>query len=289
MTEAVFLDYDQERLDALLDVRRRVPDHEAYVERFEARSADVGSGPGARIDLRYGSHERERLDLFLPPAATGPVPVNVFFHGGYWRSGDKERYSYIAEAFTPAGAACAVIEYALVPTVSLDELIRQCRAALAHIYREAGSLGVDATRIHISGHSAGGQIVGMLMADGWQQPLGLPAEVVRSGCGISGLYDMQPIRLSYLNATLGLDHDTARRNSPSLLRPATSAPLILAVGALEGDEFLRQSAIMEAAWAGDVAITPMILNGGHHYSAVEALGDPDSELARAVLAQMHLA
>ena len=97
---------------------------------------------------------------------------------------------------------------------------------------------------------------------------------------------MEPIRLSYLNDTLGLDANAARQNSPCLLRPATAAPLILAVGAREGEEFLRQTTVMEHAWGKDVPIKPLILAGHHHYSAVEALGDPQSELAAAIIAQM---
>jgi arylformamidase len=281
--------YGRERLDNLLDPRHRAPDFEEYVSRFETRSAEYRRRPGAALlDLAYGNHPRERLDVFAPPKASASLPVNVFYHGGYWRSSSKERYSFVAETFTSAGAACVVPEYALVPDVPFDELIRQCRAALAYLYEHASELDLDPGRIHVSGHSAGGEIVGMLMSEGWQQPLGLPYDVVRGGCGISGLYDMEPIRLSYLNDTLGLDRETARRNSPSLLRPASTGHLILAVGSLEGEEFLRQNALMKGAWGGAVEITPMIMEGAQHYSAVEALGDPESALAHAVLAQMGL-
>jgi arylformamidase len=281
--------YGRKRLDNLLDPRNRAADHAEYVDRFVARSAEARTRPGATLDVAYGDHPRERLDVFVPPGALAPVPVNVFFHGGYWRSSEKERYSFLAEMFNSAGAACVTAEYALVPDVSFDELIRQCRAALAYVCDHAAELGLDPRRIHICGHSAGGQIVGMLMASGWQRSFGLADDVVRGGCGISGLYDLEPIRLSYLNDTLGLDRVTALRNSPSLLRPAWAGPLILAVGGLEGDEFLRQQVIMEAAWSGAAAITAMVMEGDHHYSAVEALGDPRSALGQAVLAQMGLA
>ncbi len=238
--------------------------------------------------MRYGDHERERLDVFLPPDAAGPLPANLFFHGGYWRSAEKERYSYPAEAFNAAGAAYVAVEYALMPGVTMDELIRQCRAAVAHVHRHAAELGVDAERLYVSGHSAGGQIVGMLMAEGWQEPLGLPSDAIRGGCGISGLYDLVPIRRSYLNEVLALDDATAERNSPKGLRPAGDAPLIVAVGGLEGEEFLRQNALMADAWGDTVPVTEMVLDGHHHYTAVEALGDPASVLFQAVTAQMGL-
>jgi arylformamidase len=284
---AVFLDYDRERLDGLLDARARVPDHERYTDRFSARSARLRARLPEHLDLRYGSRPRERLDLFLPPVGVPrPLPVNLFFHGGYWRSSDKERYSFVAETFLAAGMACAVVEYALIPTVDLDRLVEQCRASVAFVYAHADELGLDRRRIHVSGHSAGGQIVGMLMAAGGWNGAELPDGVIRGGCGISGLYDLEPIRLSYLNDTLGLDAEAAAGNSPSLLRPAGPAPLILAVGGLEGEEFLRQSALMAKAWGDEAAVTSLVLDGLHHYSAVEALGAPESELAAAVVAQM---
>lgn len=284
----VFGDYDQERLDALLDARRMTPDWQDYADRFEVRSAEVRAASGAHLDVRYGAHERERLDVFLPDGADRPVAVNVFFHGGYWRSADKERYSFIADTFLPAGAAYVAVEYALIPTVDMDELVRQCRASVAYLHDHAGELGIDADRIFVSGHSAGGQIVGMLAADGWHDTFGVPRDVVKGVCGISGLYDLEAIRLSYLNATLALSPESSLRNSPSALQPSTDAPFIAAVGGAEGVEFARQNALVAQTWGGQVEVTTMTLPDANHYMAVEALGTPSHELARAVLAQMGL-
>src|SRR6185503_14837906 len=211
---SVFRGYDQEQLDALYDTRRMVPDWQTYTDRFEARSAALRARMPDALALAYGPHPRERLDLFLPGGVERP-PLQAFFHGGYWRSGEKERYSYIAEAFLDAGAAAAIVEYALVPGVDMDELVRQCRAAVSWLAAAADRLGFDGERIHVSGHSAGGHIVAMLMADGWEG-----AGIVKSGLGLSGLYELEPIRLSYLNETLGLDPAAAARNSPALLTPA---------------------------------------------------------------------
>lgn len=286
MSAPVFLDYDQERLDALLDARRMTPDWQDYADRFEARSAQVRASTGAVLDVRYGGHERERLDVFLPSGATGPVPVNVFFHGGYWRSADKERYSFIADTFRPAGAAYVAVEYALIPTVDMDELVRQCRAAIAHLYANGRSLGIDPDRIFVSGHSAGGQIVGMLAAAGWHESFGVPTDVIKGACGISGLYDLEPIRLSYLNPTLALTPASSQRNSPAFLPPASAAPFVAAVGGAEGDEFARQNALVAEQWGGVVDVTTISLPGANHYMAVEALGTPSSDLAALVLDQM---
>ncbi len=288
MTNPVFLGYDQERLDALLDARRSTPDFLTYTDRFTARSSEIRAGARPELlDIQYGHHERERLDVFRPDI-DGQVAANLFFHGGYWRSSEKERYSFVADSFVSAGAAAVVVEYALIPAVDMDELIRQCRAALAYVYHHAAELGIDRDRLYLSGHSAGGQIIGLLMAAGWHDAFDLPADVVNGGCGISGLYDMQPIRLSYLNATLALDEAAALRTSACVHRAASNAPLICAVGGLEGEEFLRQNSLMGVAWGSDINVTAIVIDGGNHYSAVESLGDPHSRLGRAVLAQMGL-
>jgi arylformamidase len=284
---AMYNGYSQEQLDGLLNTRGMVPDHDAYTDRFAMRSSVTRGRLGGTLDISYGEGPRERLDVFLPSGVERP-PVNLFFHGGYWRASDKERYSFVADAFTSYGAACVVVEYALVPSVTLDELIAQCRAAAAFVYNNADELGVDRDRMYVSGHSAGGQIVGMLLADGWQEQHGLPTEVIKGGCGISGLYDMEAIRLSYLNETLGLDAEAAARNSAYRQRPASAAPLIVAVGDEERAEFLHQNELMHRAWADVTATTPMVLDGLNHYSAVESLGDPGSEIGLAVRQQMGL-
>lgn len=280
---AVFHGYSQDELDALYDTRRRVPDWESFTDRFEARSAQLRERMPDALDLPYGPHPRERLDLFLPEGVDAP-PVHMFFHGGYWRSGTKERYSYVAEAFLPVGAAVAIVEYALLPDVDMDELVRQVRASVTWLAANAGELNVDGQRITVSGHSAGGHIVGMLMAAGWAG-----AGIVKGGLALSGLYELEPIRLTYLNQTLALDRATAERNSPALLDVATDAPLVLAVGGDEGAEFLRQQDSMQRAWeAQGVPVSPIVIPSGNHYTVVEDLGDPAGQLARTIHQQMRL-
>lgn len=279
---AVFGGYTQEELDLLYDTRRRTPDWETYTDRFEERSAAVRERLPDRLDIAYGDHPRQRLDVFHPGGVRRP-PVNLFFHGGYWRSGDKERYSYVAEGLLPAGAASVVVEYALCPEVDLDEIVRQCREAVSWVAEHAVELDVDGERLFVSGHSAGGHIVGMVMAD-WPG-----AGLVRGGCGISGLYELEPIRLTYLNASLRMDEAMAARNSPALLAPGGGSPVLLAVGGEEGAEFLRQTESMREAWsAGGVPVGVIVADAGNHYSIVESLGDPDDPLTRAIHRQMGL-
>ena len=177
----------------------------------------------------------------------------------------------------------------LVPTVDLDELVRQVRASVAWVHANARSCGGDPARITVSGHSAGGHLVAMLLATDWAQ-FGVPADVVKAGCAVSGLYDLEPIRLCYLNDVLGLTPESARRNSPVHLKPTGRAPLVLAVGAAEGPEYHRQTNDLAAAWRALGAPVDIVDAAGlDHFSVVAELERPDSALARVIRRQMALA
>jgi arylformamidase len=286
MGETVFLGYDQAALDREYDNRGKVVNYAEYLARYPAESARTRDTLPARLDLRYGPDPGEALDLFLP-AGHGPWPVHVFVHGGYWRALGKADFSFVARAFQPAGVLLAVIDYALIPTVDMDELVRQVQASVAWLHRNAAALGGDPGRITVSGHSAGGHLAAMLMSTDWGPFAGLPADVVKAGCGISGLYDLEPIRLSYLNETLGLTAETARRNSPVHRVPAAAGRLLLAVGEKEGDEYHRQTE--SRAPAGRRRGRAGAGNGmaGHdHFSIITELGDPGTTLGRAILRQI---
>jgi arylformamidase len=280
-----YLGYSKEELDELYETARRVPDVADFVARFETRSEAARQQLPCRLDVAYGEHPRERLDLFA--AASPDAPVLLFFHGGYWRASTKERYSYVAQGVVPLGITLAVVEYALIPTVTMGELLDQCRRAVAHVHAHAAELGCDPGRIHLSGHSAGGQIVAMLHATDWER-WGVPAEAIRGGMALSGIFELEPMRDCYLNDTLQLSEDDLARHSPVRLPPALHARLHLSVGAEEGPEFIRQTRVMQAHWEGrGVPVESAILPGHHHYSLVESLGDPGSELLRVLEHQVN--
>ncbi len=288
MATPVFRTYDRAALDAEYNNRLKVKDAIEWMARGGAESARARAELPLRFDVPYGTHPGERLDVF-PAARPGPAPVHVFIHGGYWQRMDKADFSYVVRGLRPAGAATAVIDYGLMPSIDLDELVRQCRAAVAWVHRHASEWGGDPARITISGHSAGGHLVAMLLATDWAT-FGVPVDVVKAGCAISGLYDLEPIRLCYLNDVLALTPEVARRNSPVHLAPARPTPLILAVGGAEGAEYHRQTDDLAAAWrARGVPIEVMDVAGHDHFSIVAEMESPFSPLARAIQGQMGLA
>lgn len=284
MGTPVFRGYDREALDREYDNRRKVPKAVEILAWYASESEAARRALHWRIDEPYGTTAGERLDVL--PAPRTDAPVQVFIHGGYWHRLDKADFSYVARGFAPSGAAVVVINYTLMPAVTLDELVQQCRAAIAWVYRRAPSFGGDRNRIFISGHSAGGHLVAMLMATDWSA-FGAPADVVKGGCAISGLYDLEPIRLCYLNDILKLTVEDVQHHSPVLLPAPRAGTLLLAVGDLEGPEYHRQTDELAAAWQKQgFASAVMKLPGDDHFTIAAKLGDPASALSRAMLRQM---
>jgi len=283
---AVWRDYDQAGLDAQYNNRKRFPD---YITRFEAWgkwSTRTRTLLNARLDLAFGNQACERLDVF--PAKQAGAPLYVFIHGGYWYSLDKSDFSYVAEGMVPHGVTTVVNNFVLAPHADMDEIVRQNRAALAWLWRNAGQLGADRERIYVTGHSAGGHLAAMLLGTDWRR-FGddLPADLVKGACAISGLFELEPIRLSYLNQTLNLSAEMASRNSPAQLDYPRAAPLFLVLGEDESPEYHRQSEHMAAKWrALGYPCEYLVPRQLDHFAIVDCLIDPGAELVRRQIEQM---
>ncbi len=282
----LYRQYDQQGLDDQYNARKACPNVETYLEGWPRRSRDLRESADCALDLAYGPGADERLDFF--PAEAAGAPVLMFIHGGYWRALGKDDFSFAAEAFISSGVAVAVIDYALAPRVTVDEIVRQCRAALVWLHGNAARHGGDPERIHVAGHSAGGHLTAMMLSTDWPEfEAGLPADLVKGGCAVSGLFDLEPIRLSYLNEDVRLDEDMVRRNSPLHHVPARAAPLILSVGGGESDEFHRQARDYAARWrAAGLALEETAMPGMDHFAIMDAFADPGSALAAAARRQI---
>jgi arylformamidase len=287
---AIYRDYDQATLDAQYFLRGRVANVQDFFERWARASAETRGRLDCKLDLAYGPSAAETLDIFLTNTGGGPAPVHVFIHGGYWQAMDKSDHSFIAEGFVPHGAIVVVVNYGLAPAVGMDEIVRQMRAALAWIWRNAASFGGDPARITVSGHSAGGHLAAMAASTDWPGFAGdLPADLVKGAVMIAGLYDLEPIRLSYLNKVLNLTAAEVRRHSPLNLDIAGRPKLVLCVGADETDEFHRQQQVYAAALI-QKGLAPRIVaaQAMHHFQVLEALAIPGTFLHAAGLALLGL-
>jgi arylformamidase len=281
----LYLDYDQAALDRQYNNRAAVPDAENYFRDWAARSAETRARLDAELSVPYGESEPERFDLF--PAQEKAAPLHVFFHGGYWQAMDKSDFSFLAEGLVSSGIACAVVGYALAPNVTMDEIVRQARASLVALYRMADRFGYDRERISVSGHSAGGHLAAIACLTDWPGiDAALPAGLVTAGTAISGLFDLEPIRLTYLNGNLRLDSRAAARNSPIRLPMQGARPMRLVVGERESAEYHRQmTSFADALTRAGHPPETHTLKECHHFSVIEPLATPGSLLNRLITAQ----
>ena len=289
MNDSAKRDYSAEELEDQFNPRVTVSDHEDITARGEARSADYRNrAQNATFDVAYGAHPMEVMDIFRPAEPAG-APVHVYIHGGYWRSRVKENFSYIAEPLVDAGAIVAVVNYALCPDVTLDEIVRQMRACCAFLWNNPDAHGGDRDRIHAAGHSAGGHLTAMLLATDWPAyESGLPADLVKSGVLISGIYDIAPIMDISVQEQVQLTPELAARNSPVFMKPATAAPIAITVGGDESEEFRRQSSALADAWNDHMPVEHFELPGLNHFTVLSETADADHKLTEVRLRLMGL-
>ena len=250
---------DRAALDAAYNNAAAVKDSAQIVAQWEERSARLRAAHPRGMDLRYGPHERNRIDFF---AARRDAPVLAFIHGGYWQNRAKELFAFVAEGPLAWGINVALIGYTLAPQKRLDGIVAEIRAALDWLHASMNMLGGD--RLLLSGWSAGGHLTAMAMDH--------PA--VAGGLAISGIYDLEPMRLCYVNDKLGLDEAEAKRNSPG----PTGKPLYVVYGADELPELRRQSEEYAKLNGGRAAALPR----RNHFTVLEDLASPHGGLTALV-------
>ncbi|AKM29493.1 esterase [Pandoraea faecigallinarum] len=282
-----YRNFDDAELDVQYNARATTPNVLDILKLYAEHSAQARAVVPCVLDVAYGDHPDETLDIF--PAATPGAPVLFFVHGGYWRALNKSDSSNMAPAFTRAGATVVAINYSLAPGASLDTIVDQTRRALAWVHRHIGEHHGDARRIHVCGSSAGGHLVGMLLAKGWHAQYDVPQDVIAGAAPLSGLFDLTPIPFTHINAWMNLSADDARRNSPIFLLPERGCPLVVSYGETETAEFKRQTDDYLGAWRekgfpGEYVPMP----GTNHFDIVLTLNDPASPLTQAIFRQMGL-
>lgn len=272
----------QENIDLEYNLALSVPDIGHWLEWYTKESATARHKLDCMLDLRFGPTVDETIDIF--PAKEPGAPILVFIHGGYWVRCSSKDFSFVANGLVNRGITVAVMNYSLCPKVTMPEITRQSRAAIAWLHREAPRFNGDPSRIFIAGHSAGGQQVGMLTATNWTAEYELPNDIIKGGVPISGVFDLHPLRYSYLQPKLLLTHETILHQSPCLNMPHSGPPLLITVGERETAEFRRQSTEYLQAWqAGGRSGELLLQKGKHHFSAIEDFNDRGSNLCEKLL------
>jgi arylformamidase len=276
----VFGDYTQAELDRAYDQRAWAPNADTVIARYAMASAAVRSRVRREADLRYGPAEDETLDWF--PAAKPGAPVLVFVHGGAWRGGRKDQYSFPAEPLVAAGAHYVALDFASVPRARLPEMAAQVRRGLTWVSANARRFGGDPGRVHVAGHSSGAHLAAVAL-------LAEPVLLARSALCVSGTYDLRATLLSARGAYLDVAPEEEATLSPSRHAGRFPCPVTIACGERESPEFRRMAVEFDAALRRAGRPSELVVAPGlNHFEILETLGRPDGLLARIVLGQLGL-
>lgn len=291
MPESVYLTFDQANLDREYSPSSRVDDINVFLDMYVNLSAAAKREALAQElcepDVSYGERPEETLDMFWPRKAELP-PLHVYIHGGYWQLLSKDESCFAAPLFQEFGSCFAAVNYTLAPDQTLTGIVEENRRAIAFLYRNAERWGYDRNRIYLSGSSAGAHLAIMMLLTDWRS-MGLPADTIKGVCAVSGVYDLEPVRLTYVNDAVGMDADEAAANSPILHPLRNRCPVILAYGDNETDEFKRQTQDYRSRLrSNDIDVVFSEIGDRNHFDVIVDLADSDSWLSREVRRQMDL-
>jgi len=258
--------------------RQRVPEHPAIIARWHEDAAAYRESSACECDLAYGASPRAQVDIFHASETARGRGVALFIHGGYWQGLDGKAFSHMARGPNGHGIDVAVATYDLCPAVGVADIVEQMRTCCAWLWHRLGK------PMTVYGHSAGGHLSAAMLATHWSAIDGnLPADLVANAYAISGVFDLEPLVATSINDALGLTPETARLASPIHWPPRAGARLVAAVGADESRSFLQQSADICARWGRQgVDAAYVEVPGTNHFTVIDDLADPASEMARAV-------
>jgi arylformamidase len=256
----------QEERDSGLNNGVAVAGSGEIVNGWDRLSIELRARHGEYLDLRYGPRDRNRLDFIK--VADG-APTLVFIHGGYWQMRAKENFTYFATGPMAHGINVALIGYTLAPDVTLDEIVAEIHSGLDTLAAQLPALGGHPDSVVVSGWSAGGHLTAMA----------LDHPKVKGGIAISGIYDLEPVRHSYLNVKLGLDEAMSRRNSPLLQPGGAAVPLALVAGGGELPMLRQQTADFAAHRASHgLPVSYEEIPGADHFSVMNQLSSPTGRI-----------
>jgi arylformamidase len=281
----------QAELDAAYDQAAYAPNMQDVLARFARASEAVRTRRGPPVRHAYGPGRNEGMDVYSPPAAAVPGPVHVFVHGGAWRTGEARNYAFPAELFLDAGAHYLAIDFDWVQDHAgdLTPIADQVRRALAWVGRNAHQFGGDPARIHLSAHSSGAHLAAVALTTDWTRDFGMPNDVIKSALLCSGLYDLEPVRLSARSTYVAFTDENAHALSAMRHLDRITAPLAVAYGTRETPEFQRQSQeFADALAARDHPVARLVGPDLNHFEILETMAERRGLLGGAALELMGL-
>jgi acetyl esterase/lipase len=176
-------------------------------------------------------------------------------------------FTCVAEGPLANGFDAALIGYTLAPEATLMDIVGEARAAVRWLRGQAAGLGIVGGKLIVSGWSAGGHLASMVLGE------------ASAGLAISGIFDLEPCRLNYLNEKLQLSLDEQSALSPIRQLPLSSPDLVIAFGTDELPELQRQSQDYDSARRTVGLPSDLLpLTGQDHFSILEELASPSGKL-----------
>jgi arylformamidase len=280
---------DQQALDDAYDQSVYAPNQQIVAARRRKASEALLKRMTPEC-LSYGTSDVEKLDIYRTHRPN--ASINIYVHGGAWRNGQAKEFAFPAEMFVNAGANFVVLDFVQVQDAggNLLPMAQQVRSAVAWVYRNAARIGGDAERIYITGHSSGAHLSGCALVTDWQKDFALPANLIKGGLLISGMYDLKPVRLSKRSQYVKFTDEIEQALSSQRHLDKLNAPIIVAYGTEETPEFQRQSREFAAAVkAAGKPVELIVGEGFNHFEMQETLGNPYGIGGRAALRLMGLA
>ena len=284
----VWLDMDQKALDDAYDQLVYAPNRDQVHKRNMFNSDRVRERLGAPKRHSYGPTPMQQLDLFA--TAKPNAPINVFIHGGAWRTRAAKDYAFMAEAYVRAGAHWIALDFDGVENTKGDLLpmADQVRRAVAWVYNNAKSFGGDPNRIHVSGQSSGAHLAGCVVTTDWKD-YGVPSDIVKGALLCSGMYDLKPVRLSKRSDYVAFTDESEEKLSSQRRLDRLNCPVIVAYGTFETPEFQRQNReFVAAVKAAGKSAELVVAQHYNHFEMGESIANPYGPNGRAALAMMKL-
>jgi arylformamidase len=286
MNESGYKGFRQDELEYQYNPRVSVPEYPELAKVRAAQARKVRESAQSWLNVAYGSSPREALDIYAAEKPNGTVLI--YIHGGYWRSGSKEDNCNFVPTFTRRGATVVLVEYDLCPKVTVTDIVRQTRAAIAWTHKNIRTYGGDPAKLFVSGHSAGGHLTALALAHDWSKE-GLPGNLIRGAAATSGVYDLDVVMKISVQQDVHLTPEIARTNSPFTNPPRVKCPLLVAAGSAEPKGWQQMSQdyfgfCKEHGMSAQYLIEP----DANHYTMTERLLDDQRPLTRAMIKLLGL-
>ena len=286
MNEPAYKGFRQDEMEFQYNPRVSVPEFPELAKVRSAQARKVRDSATSWLNVPYGSSPRELLDIYAADQQGGPVLV--YIHGGYWRSGSKEDNCNFVPTFTKRGATVVLVEYDLCPEVTVTDIVRQTRSAIAWVYKNIVRYGANPSKVFVAGHSAGGHLTAMALAHDWAKQ-GMPGDLIKGAVATSGVYDLDMVMEISVQEQVRMTPEIAKQNSPLLHTPRVKCPLVVAVGGAEPKGWQQMSEdYFNYCKQHGMPVDYLIEPDANHYTMSEHLLDDARPITRAMIKQMGL-